>query len=298
MKETYIQKANELRGIWSAGDSLRDAGLEEPAGIRKFVNITYAESEFMETPYRQMDIYVPENGKKPLPCIVSVHGGGWFYGDKERYRMYCLTLAARGVAVVNFNYRRSPEYVYPAAIEDVCLAMAYIKKHGKEYGIDTGRVAVVGDSVGAQLASQYGVIATNEEYKKLLLFEVDVLPPKAFAFNCGIFHMPDFTKDDMRLWYFPEETEGTLRESFMNMLAYMEKNYPPVYLMLSVNDDLAIHTEAMKKRLEELEIEFVYREFGADNESDSHVFHLNMRSENGRKCNEEEFDFLWNQLML
>ncbi len=292
MRESYIRKANEMRSIWSAGDSLRDAGLEEPAGIRRYVNIIYAEREFLEMPDHQMDIYVPENAGEPLPCIVSVHGGGWFYGDKDLYRMYCLTLAAKGAAVVNFNYRRSPEHVYPAAIEDVCLAMSYVKNHGKEYDIDVERVAMVGDSVGAQLASQYGVIATNEKYRKLFPFEADVLLPKALAFNCGIFHMPDFTKDDMRLWYFPEETEGPLRESFMNMLSYMGKNYPPVYLMLSVNDDLAVHTEAMKQRLEELQTEFVYREFGADNEEDSHVFHLNMRSENGKRCNEEEFAFL------
>lgn len=53
-----------------------------------------------------------------IPVIVSVHGGGWGYGDKERYQYYCMSLAQQGFAVVNFSYRLASKYKFPAPLED------------------------------------------------------------------------------------------------------------------------------------------------------------------------------------
>ena len=61
--------------------------------------------------------------------------------------------------------------------------------------------------------------------------------------------------------------------------------------MLSVNDPLAKHTAPLKKKLEKLSVPFVYREFGQDEPADGLVFHLNMRSENGKWVNQEEMEF-------
>ena len=40
------------------------------------------------------------------PVIVSFHGGGWVYGDKNVYQFYCMELAKRGFAVVNYSYNQ------------------------------------------------------------------------------------------------------------------------------------------------------------------------------------------------
>lgn len=63
-------------------DNIRDAGLSTPAGIERFDDIVYG----TDPKTQSLDVYRPrsEKGKK-LPVIVSVHGGGWVYGDKERY---------------------------------------------------------------------------------------------------------------------------------------------------------------------------------------------------------------------
>ena len=62
--------------------------------------------------WQKLDVYRQKDATGKLPVIVSVHGGGWVYGDKERYQFYCMDLAERGFAVVNFSYRLAPEYKF------------------------------------------------------------------------------------------------------------------------------------------------------------------------------------------
>ena len=150
-----------MRHAWKASDAARDRGLEYPANVVQIKNLDYKKeldevrfNELIETwdkgverniiffadsgdaadvdsasytSNSYMDICVPisymtdENRKYPV--IVSVHGGGWFYGDKELYSHYCCLLAEHGYVVVNFNYRLSPQNKYPAAIEDVAYSV-------------------------------------------------------------------------------------------------------------------------------------------------------------------------------
>ena len=70
-----------IRTTFAMGDDIRDAGLTTPDDIVRYDDIAYGPD-----PKRQsLDVYRPkaEEGKK-LPVIVSVHGGGWVYGDKNK----------------------------------------------------------------------------------------------------------------------------------------------------------------------------------------------------------------------
>ena len=98
--------------------------------------------------------------------IVSVHGGGWVYGDKERYQFYCMSLAQRGFAVVNFTYRLAPEFQYPppAPLEDTNLVFGWILRHADQYGLDTNRLFAVGDSAGGNILGLYAAFSTNPAY--------------------------------------------------------------------------------------------------------------------------------------
>ena len=259
------------------------------------------------------DIYRPTVSNGLLPVIVNVHGGGWFYGDKEVYRFYSMHLAAKGFIVVNFNYRLAPEHKYPAAIADVCLLMDFIRQNHETYGMDLDCLFMVGDSAGAQLTTQYNILATNRDYRELCtkasIFCPDLLAgvskdstdsfkmaallsrlpiPKAVALNCGVYDMNRIKKDSNCKWYLPKHMEPLLGETFFHMLDYMTSDFPPAYLMLSVNDVLKVHTATMKAKLEELGIPFRYKEFGEGHPEEGHVFHLNLQSQNGLLCNSEE----------
>jgi acetyl esterase len=90
----------------------------------------------------------------PLPTVVFVHGGGWVIGDLDTAdpacRMLCRDVEA---VVVSVDYRRAPEARFPAAVEDAWAAYQWVAEQVDEYGGDRNRLAVGGDSAGANLAA-------------------------------------------------------------------------------------------------------------------------------------------------
>ena len=98
-------------------------------------------------------IYQPD-AEGPLPLLLYVHGGGFVIGDLETHDKVCRTLchdvAAVGVAV---DYRLAPEHPFPAAVDDVASALRWVAAHAGELGADPSRIALAGDSAGAQLAT-------------------------------------------------------------------------------------------------------------------------------------------------
>ena len=114
-----------VRKAFAAGNMVRDAGLKTPEDVQRFDDIVYGEEDKV---WQSLDVYRPKatNIEEKLPVIVSVHGGGWVYGDKKLYQFYCLSLAQRGFAVVNFSYRLAPESKFPASIIDTNLVFGWI----------------------------------------------------------------------------------------------------------------------------------------------------------------------------
>ena len=242
-----------------------------------------------------MDICVPisymtdENRKYPV--IVNVHGGGWFYGDKELYSHYCCLLAEHGYVVVNFNYRLSPQNKYPAAIEDVAYLIRYIHENAQTLGIDIDNFYMVGDSAGAQLTANYCIIASNSDYRaKLDFFTYDLLPKKV-CLNCGAYKMAE-RNDNISAWYLKNAVTEEQYKLFMDQLDYVNADFPEAYLMYSVNDDLASHTKALDEVLNKVGVAHITKAYGQNNPDSGHVFHMNMRNPEGIQCNEDECSFM------
>ena len=283
------------RLAWAENDAKRDAGVPEPEGIRKIEDIVYTTSATKEEePWHMADIYFPEPWEgKDYPVIVSIHGGGWFYGDKKLYSLYTKYLASKGFAVVNFNYRLAPEYKYPCGFLDCCRLMDFLAKNAEQYRLDLNRLYMVGDSAGAQLVSQYSIFATSEEYRSLFEEAKDLTAPVPckVALNCGVYEL--YGRKDSRASenYLPEDLPESLEESLVHVLNYVNKDFPETFLMVSVNDPLLPASEVMKKKLEACSVPCEYHEYGQTNPADAHVFHVNLRSEEGKRCNKEELDF-------
>ncbi len=93
-------------------------------------------------------------GNGPFPVVVYFHGGGWVLGNIESHEGICRSLAnAGGVTVVTVDYRLAPEHRFPAAAEDAHAATLWAAEHAAEFGGDPRRIAVAGDSAGANLAA-------------------------------------------------------------------------------------------------------------------------------------------------
>jgi acetyl esterase len=114
----------------------------------------------------KLDAHVPE-GDGPFPAVVIVHGGAWVAGDRRRsVEPLFKPLSDAGFAWFSISYRlanmadpkSTPTLAASAAllggaVDDVRAAVAYVRTHAPEYNVDPDRIALIGESAGAQLAA-------------------------------------------------------------------------------------------------------------------------------------------------
>lgn len=272
---------------WAQNDFFRDRNLCTPRDVERFEDIRYVEGSQGE--WHLMDIYRPKNVPFVLPTIVSVHGGGYFYGNKELYRHYCMGLAQLGFGVVNFNYRVAPEYYFPAPLEDVNSVLTYLEEHGVEYGLDVHNLFMVGDSAGAQIASQYAAILSNPEYAARFDFTVPELRILGLGLNCGMYDLPSHPDPVM------QDYLGDLFGSDdprLDVLSAIDDRYPPSYLISSYEDFLLSQCEPMAQLLRSRGVDADYKIYGRPGDFRvGHVFHVNMRTPEGKDANWDQTQF-------
>jgi acetyl esterase len=98
----------------------------------------------------------------PSPVLLFFHGGGYVLGDLESHDSLCRSLAElTPCVVVAVDYRLAPEHKFPTAFEDAVDAGEWLRKEGARYGLDPGRIAFGGDSVGATLATVLTIALRN-----------------------------------------------------------------------------------------------------------------------------------------
>src|SRR5690242_574899 len=131
-----------------------------PGGVQSFRDVTYAElSGFRPL---TLDLYVPPPGGAPKPAVAFIHGGAWRHltaRDAGTFRDFPATLAsvaARGYVVASVNYRLAGEARFPAAIQDVEMAIQWLRTHAADYNIDSARFIAWGSSAGGQIAALIG----------------------------------------------------------------------------------------------------------------------------------------------
>jgi len=110
--------------------------------------------------FQKLDVYLPETGEGPFPTILAIHGGGFRARTKSIYYQIANSLTESGYAVVSTNYRLTPKYTYPAQVEDVFCALAWIYENQDTYQFDPEKIFVMGDSAGGYLAA---MIATLDD---------------------------------------------------------------------------------------------------------------------------------------
>jgi acetyl esterase/lipase len=98
------------------------------------------------------------------PALVQIHGGGWVLGDKREQGIPLLHhMAANGWVGFNVNYRLSPIATWPDHLVDCKAAVAWIREHAHEWGIDPEVVCVTGGSAGGHLAAMVALTAGRRD---------------------------------------------------------------------------------------------------------------------------------------
>lgn len=118
-------------------------------------------------------LYRPEPGNEPTGLLIWFHGGGWVLGDIESHDNICNTLCRRsGHAVLSVGYRLAPEDPFPAGLVDCIEATRWAHDHAASLGIDANRIAVGGDSAGANFAAVVAQLQPAPLAFQLLVYPV------------------------------------------------------------------------------------------------------------------------------
>ena len=116
-------------------------------------------------PKRQvrLDVYMPKDRTEELrPAVIQVHGGGWILGSRLEQGIPLLNhLAANGWVGFNVDYWLSPRATMPDHVIDVKRAIAWVREHADEYGVDPARICITGGSAGGHLTALAALTAND-----------------------------------------------------------------------------------------------------------------------------------------
>jgi len=97
-------------------------------------------------------LYLPDGAERP-PLLLYAHGGGFVQGSLPSWDAMLRELVRQsGVAALSIDYKLSPEHRFPVAFEEMVAMIRLAAREGAGLGIDPTRLAVGGDSAGANLA--------------------------------------------------------------------------------------------------------------------------------------------------
>lgn len=108
----------------------------------------------------RITIVRPKGHVEKRPAFMFFHGGGWILGDFPTHERFVRDLVAdSGFPAVFVNYTPSPEAQYPTAINEAYAATKWIAANGNEINVDGGKLALVGNSVGGNMAAVVALMA-------------------------------------------------------------------------------------------------------------------------------------------
>ncbi len=248
LKALVDAPAEEIRAAYDASSVYWNAN---PPAVASVVNLALAgpHGELRVRVYRPRD-------NAALPGLLYLHGGGFMLGSIESHDTLCRLLAREAdAAVVSVDYRLAPEHRFPVPVEEGLFVCDWLAGHGEEVGVDGSRLAVGGDSAGANLALAV-LDRRREALTTALLFygcyghmpEYGYEPGAAAAaygdgrYGLGLAIMRRFYADYLR-----GEADG--RDPLFCSLNMDFRGLPPVLLVAAALDPLRDDAEALGLKL-------------------------------------------------
>lgn len=199
----------------------------------------------------------PLDVKESLPAIMFFHGGGWMLGGVDTHDRLVRELAVGVRATVVFvDYDLAPEAQYPIANEQAYAATRYVAEHAGEFRVDAGRLAVVGDSAGGNMATVVALMAKQRGGPNIVS-QVLFYPVTAADFDNASYQQfadgPWLTRTAMKwFWdaYLPDvaarrQPTASPLEASLEQLSGL----PPALIITDENDVLREEGEAYAHKL-------------------------------------------------
>ncbi|MCU4346703.1 alpha/beta hydrolase [Acinetobacter lactucae] len=161
------QGANSLQALREQvnKDIIDQQGIKQDARYQQSFHVDVSDDAEIE-----VRVYVPyslENTEQ-RPALVFAHGGGWCLGSLDAWDRSCRLLAeTTQIVVFSVDYRLAPEFKFPTPLNDFFTAFRYIYKNASQFGINQNRIAVGGDSAGANIAAATCLMAKQHPVIKV-----------------------------------------------------------------------------------------------------------------------------------
>jgi len=205
-----------------------------------------------------LHIVRPAGVKGTLPGFVFVHGGGWILGDFQTHERFVRDLVAQSGAVAIFvNYTPSPEARYPVAINEIYAATKWVAENGSQIDVDGKRLAIVGNSVGGNMAT---VVALMAKAKGAPALKAQVLfwPVTNANFEDSSYNdyaNGHFLTKDMMKWFWDAYTTDPVQRQEITASPLLAttaqlKGLPPTLIQTAEKDVLRDEGEAYARKLD------------------------------------------------
>ncbi len=223
-------------------------------------DITNAEERYIPGPGGhkiRIRIYSPKEPEAELlPVMVYYHGGGMMVGSLEQYEPTLRRMCQKsGIIIVAVDYRMSPEYKYPTAINDSYAALLWAKKNAKSFGGDGEKLAVGGDSGGGLLAAVMTHMARDEDGPQLD-FQLLIYPAVGTRGNSKSMDLFAqgyvFGREELEWAYgsWINSTDELNNPRVQPILASNFSNLPPAYVVSAeyeiMRDDIEEYAQLLK----------------------------------------------------
>jgi len=220
--------------------------------MKKLLDISYST---IDADIRKIDVFLPENDLNNNPCIFFIHGGGWSGGSRQQWHPVMEHFCNLGYVCTSCSYHLLPDYRSPTQLEDVRLAMSFIKERADEYGFDENKVAVWGSSAGGYLCAMLATIGDDDNLGITPEVTIRNTRPAAAVYLCSVlslhkdgFYSPGFLGKE-------EEEDPELYSRF-SPVDRITSATPPAIMIVGDKDittPIAMH-ECMKKECEKNKI--------------------------------------------
>lgn len=200
-------------------------------------------------------IYRPQGGGRH-PLYVFLHGGGWCLGTLDERDARCREISAGARCVVaSVDYRLAPENQYPTAPQDCFAALCWLVEHADRLRVDATRVAIGGESAGANLAAVVCLIARDLSGPRLCHQWLDVPATDATLAQSGHRevgndYLLDADQIDEYLRNYLADPTQALEPYCSPLLADDLSGLPPAWIMTAEYDRLRGDGEAYAAALQ------------------------------------------------
>jgi alpha-L-fucosidase 2 len=199
-----------------------------------------------------LDASVPD-GHGPFPAVIIVHGGGWIGGHREHsVQPLFEPLTNAGFAWFSISYRLATNLMHlGVAVDDVQSAIAYVKTNARKYNVDPERLAVLGESAGAHLAS----LAVERSPASVAAIVALYPPTDLVSLVKNARSIPEGLRQIVRAAGMEGLVTGFLRD--LSPIAHVKAGLPPFLLIHGTADSVVPYdqSEQMLAKLRENGIE-------------------------------------------